>query len=164
MRAGRVSYPLQGFHMLHRCPMHRLAPLLVLVSGCYGYYPITESSPAGHDVQVTLTDSGAVALARQIGPFADALNGRLVSVSGNDYVLAMASVHQRDGNETSWRGERVAVPRPLVARLEERRFSRGRTTLFSGAVAIALVAVRQAFQGTGSSSPGSGLSTGGTGK
>jgi len=99
--------------------MRRFAPLLGLVSGCYGYYPISESGPAGRDVQMTLTDSGAVVLARQVGPFADELNGRLVSMSGNDYVLAMSSVHQRDGNETSWRGERVAVPRPLVARLEE---------------------------------------------
>lgn len=144
--------------------MRRLAPLLVLVSGCYGYYPIAESSPAGHEVQVTLTDSGAMVLARQVGPFADELNGRLVNASGNELVLSMSSVHQRDGNETSWRGERVAVPKPLVARLEERRFSRARTTLFSGAMAVALVAMRQAFQGPGTSSQGSGLPTGGTGK
>jgi len=134
------------------------------VGACYGYYPTAGAQPSGREVQLTLTDSGAVVLAAQIGPAAEAISGHVQTDSANRFVLAVSDVRQRDGNEVSWKGERIVVPRSLIARVEERRFSRGRTGLFSGAVAVALVSLRQAFHGTGGSSPGSGLPGGGVGK
>jgi hypothetical protein len=82
--------------------------------------------------------------------------------SSGTIVLSMTGSRKRDGLESDWKGERVAVPRALVANVTERRFSRARTALFSGALAVALVSMRQAFGGSGASSPGSGL-PGGTG-
>lgn len=130
---------------------------MVLASGCYGYYPSTQPSPVGHDVMITLTDSGSVVLARQIGPAAESLIGRIATDSDNSVTIAMMSVHQRDGNETAWRGEPVVVPRLLMSSLVERHFSRARTALFTGAVALAAVALRQAFHGTGYSTGANGL-------
>jgi len=134
----------------------RAAPILVLLSACYGYYPSVSPAPAGHDVEITLTDSGAVALARQVGPSAEAIRGRIASDSANALVLAVTGVRQRDGNDVDWKGERVAIPRLLVTSVQERRFSRARTAVFGAAVAISAIALRQAFTGNGFSFLGSG--------
>jgi hypothetical protein len=138
--------------------MHRRLALvsLILFAGCYGYYPPDTPAPIGKSVELTLSDSGSFALARQIGPYAAAINGRLTSDSANAIILAVTGVRQRDGNEVDWKGERVSVPRPLVVKLEERRFSRGRTTLFVGSVVVGLLVARQALGGTGFSFLGDG--------
>ncbi len=142
----------------------RILPLFLALGGCYGYYPSSGPTPSGRDVQLTLTDSGSVVLARQIGVGIDALEGRLTADSANTFVIALSSTHKRDGGGSDWKGERLAVPRPLVLTIEERRFSRTRTALFSTTIAVALFAVRQGFGGQGYSTPGSGLPSTGTGK
>jgi hypothetical protein len=127
----------------------RLAFLLVFgVAGCYGYYPPSPSA-AGRDILVNLTDSGSVVLARVVGPSVVGVQGRFLSDSEGTLVVNASGVRLRDGREAPWRGERIAIPHSLIATTSERRFSRGRTTLFSGVVAVALVALRQAFQGEG---------------
>jgi len=45
-----------------------------------------------------------------------------------------------------------------VVKLEERRFSRGRTTLFVGSVVVGILVARQALGGTGFSFLGNGQS------
>ena len=67
-------------------------------------------------------------------------------------------MRRRDGSEVDWKGERVTIPRPVVIKMEERRFSRGRTTLFAGALAIGLLGTRQALGGSGFSFLGNGQS------
>jgi hypothetical protein len=137
---------------------------MILLGGCYGYYPAVAPTPVGRDVQVTLSDSGSFALARQIGPSTEAIDGRLASDSGGAIVLSVTGVRRRDGSEIDWKGERVTVPRPIVIKVEERRFSRGRTLLFAGALAIGLVGTRQALGGSGFSFFGNGQSTQGGAK
>ena len=137
---------------------------LIVLGGCYGYYPPETAAPVGKSVEVTLTDSGSFALARQIGPSAAAINGRLTSDSASALILAVTGVRQRDGNEIDWKGERVSVPRPLVVKLEERRFSRARTTMFVGSIVIGILVARQAIGGTGFSFLGSGQSHQGSAK
>jgi len=136
----------------------------VFLGGCYGYYPPETPTPVGKSVEVTLSDSGSFALARQIGPSAAAINGRLTSDSASALILAVTGVRQRDGNEVDWKGERLSVPRPLVVKLEERRFSRGRTTLFVGSVVVGILVARQALGGSGFSFLGNGQSHQGTTK
>jgi hypothetical protein len=132
---------------------------LLFAGGCYGYYPSTTPAPVGRDVAITLSDSGAFTLARQIGPSATAISGRFTADSANPIVLSVTGVRQSNGNDVDWKGERLVVPRPLVTKLEERRFSRARTVLFSGVVAVGLVAIRQALSGDGFASLGSGKPT-----
>lgn len=140
--------------------MKRLAfPLLLLGAGCYGLYPVTGAPPNGHEIELTLTDSGSVVLAGRIGQGVTAVSGRVAGDSAGAILLAMTNTRTRDGGEVGWKGERLAVSRALVANMGERKFSRARTTLFGGALAVALVALRQGFGGTGSSSPGNGLPT-----
>jgi hypothetical protein len=104
-----------------------------------------------------LSDSGAVVLASTIGPAAESVVGRIVSDSGSAYVVAIMLVRRRDGDETSWRGEQVVVPRSLVTEAGQRRFSPSRTALFGGLVSATLVAARLAFQGHGSGGGGGGV-------
>src|SRR6188768_73338 len=127
----------------------RALPCLLLLGGCYGYYVPSTSTPVGRDVQVTLSDSGSFVMSPKVGPQAAAIDGRYAADSANAILLSVTGVRQRDGNGVDWRGERVLVPRPFVVKLEERRFSRGRTALFAGAVAVGLLGARQAFAGTG---------------
>ena len=139
-----------------------IASLLLFVGGCYGYYPATTPTPVGRDLEVTLSDSGSFALARQVGPSTATIGGRFASDSGNAIVLAVTGTRRRDGTEVDWRGERVAVPRPVVVKVEERRFSRGRTTLFATVLTLGLIATHEALGGNGFSFLGSGQSkTGG---
>ena len=126
--------------------------------GCYGYVaPPPGSSLIGRETQLQLTDSGAVVLTSTIGPAASALVGRVVSDTGSIYVMSLTSVRQRSGDETSWRGEQVAVPRALVVSADTKRFSMPRTALFGSLVSVGLIAARQAFHGPGSGGGGGGI-------
>jgi len=56
--------------------------------------------------------------------------------------------------EIGWKGERVNMPRLLVARIEERRFSRTRTILMEAAMATGSLLAREAFWGPAGASGG----------
>ena len=135
------------------------AASVVALCGCYAYVaPPRGTSVVGETSQLWLTDSGAVVLASQIGPAAEAITGRVVGVSARGFVVALSSVRRRDGDETMWNGERVFVSNALVTEVGTRRFSPSRTALFSGIVSAGLVAARLAFQGHGTGGGGGGVS------
>lgn len=137
------------------------AILAVGLCGCYGYVaPPRGASLAGREAQLSLSDSGAVILASAIGPAAEAITGRVVVDTGSAYIIALSTVRRRDGDETTWRGERVLVPRAVVTDASQRRFSPSRTALFGGIVSASLVAARLAFQGHGSGGGGGGVGGG----
>jgi hypothetical protein len=124
-----------------------LVPLFV---GCYSYRPISSGAPVGRDrVRLTLTDSGAVTLASQLGPATEEVSGRVVGDSAGAYVVSVLGTRRRGGAETDWKGEQVAIPRVLVARAEERLFSRKRTALAALGLVAAAVGAHAAFWGPG---------------
>ena len=137
-----------------RCSRSSLALGVLLASvSCYAYVPTpgTGAQP-GSEVQLALTDSGTVVLASAIGPSVGILDGRLVSDSGESYLINVTRTQRRDGTETDWRGERVLVPHVLASSIATRRFSSGRTALFSTLATGALVAIAEAFAGNGGAS------------
>jgi hypothetical protein len=140
----------------HRRVIRRaVIALCALPAGCYGYYsPVAGGPLANRPVQLTLTDSGAVVLAPRVGPSVEVLSGTLLESTNESYLLAVATVLNRYGEETTWKGERVEIARRLVIRVEERRFSRSRTALFTGLLSAALISVEQAFLGRGNGAPG----------
>ncbi len=138
--------------MAMRFPTRCLVVLAVptFLSACFGYYPHPQPAGlVGKDVLLTLTDSGSVVLASRLGPSITEVFGRLDSDSASAFGVSVISVRNRGGLETDWKGERVAISRPLVAAVAERRFSRARTTALGAILGVALYAVREAFQGTG---------------
>ena len=124
-------------------------------SACYGYYPPETANLTAREVQVSLTDSGAVALAPRIGYAVESVDGRVLADTASHLLLSVMGTQRRDGIENPWKGEPVDIPRTLVAGVAERRFSRARTALFLTATTIAMVAIKHAFGGAGgANSPG----------
>jgi hypothetical protein len=123
---------------------------LSTLAGCYEYRPAT--SPAqlvGHRVQLVLTDSGSVVLAGRIGSSIEAIEGSYQGDSAGAYLLRLSGARARNGIETDWRGEPVAVPHALVASMLERRFSGSRTTFAGSIAAVGLGAMTAALRGRG---------------
>ena len=138
-----------------------IAASVSLLCGCYGYVaPRPGSSLVGREAQLWLSDSGAVVLAPTVGPRAETLTGRVVADSSGSYVVSLATVRSRGGEEMPWRGERITVAHSLVTEMGTRRFSPSRTALFSGIVSVGLLAARQAFLGRGSGGGGGGIGGG----
>lgn len=128
-------------------------------SACHRYEPVTAAAVArGSNVAVSLTDYGTANLGRLLGMGVGTVEGSLVTVSDSAYTLSVQVVRQRNGIETFWRGEQVAIPRSDVAEVRQRRFSRGKSALATLAVIAAAVGVVDAFIGTGSGAqpPGGG--------
>jgi hypothetical protein len=127
----------------------------IALVGCFGYYQPTTTDLEGRRVQVSLTDAGSVALAPRLGRNVADVEGTVAADSANAYILSVLGTKRRDGQESDWSGERVAIPRDIVSTVRERRFSRSRTTLFTVLTAAFLIASKQAFgSGGGSNAPG----------
>ena len=92
---------------------------------------------SGSSVAVSLTDYGTANLGRLLGMGVGTVEGNLVSVSDSAYTLTVQVVRQRNGIETFWRGEQVAIPRTDVAEIRQRRFSRSKSALATVAVLAA---------------------------
>jgi hypothetical protein len=144
--------------------MRFLAPafLALLLTSCHRYEPVTAATVArGSSVAVSLTDYGTANLGRLLGLGVGTVEGNLMSVSDSAYTLSVQVVRQRNGIETFWRGEQVAIPRTDVAEIRQRRFSRSKSALATVAVLAAALGAVEAFIGTGSGSGPPGGSGGG---
>lgn len=134
-----------------------------LLAGCHRYEPVTAATVArGSNVAVSLTDYGTANLGRLLGMGVGTVEGSLLAVSDSAYTLSVQVVRQRNGVETFWRGEQVAIPRVDVAEIRQRRLSRGKSALATVAVIAAAFGAVETFIGTGgSSSPPGGPGGGG---
>jgi hypothetical protein len=138
----------------------RVVPLLVMAvlviaSGCYSLTPVANIGvPAGATVALDINDAGRVALGGSMGPEIGQVEGRLVQLANNEYTLAVTGVRFLRGGEQAWNGERITIKSEHVTSVQERRLSRGRTALLSGAAvgAIAYIVTRSII-GSGSTDP-----------
>lgn len=129
-----------------RRPSLTLLALPALLSSCHTYRPMVASTPAsGVRVRAELTDLGTVELARYVGPGAGAIEGRVLQATDSIVTLGVLTVRNRNGIESYWKGERVAVPRELVSTLSTRTLSRSRTTLAAGTLVGVAGAVAMLF-------------------
>ena len=136
-------------------------PATVNAVGCYAYYPARDAGALqGQRASLSLTDSGSVVLAPRIGASVVAMEGRYAGDSAGAYLIDLAVTRTRSGTEADWRGERVAVPRVLVASLEQREFSAPRSALAGVLASVGLVAITVALRGKGDNG-GLGSGTGG---
>ena len=125
--------------------------LLLLGVACHRYEPVTAATvERGADVSVALTDFGTANLGRLLGMGVGTIEGELLSLSDSALTIGVKLVRQRNGIETFWKGERVAIPRSDVAEIRQRRFSKGKSAVATMAVIAAAVGAVEAFIGTGS--------------
>lgn len=137
--------------------------LLLSVTGCYRYVPITEpATVAGTEVSVGITDRGRVALTGQVGPGARRLRGRLTQATDSLFVISLTSVEYLGAATAArWTGEAVSVSRDFVSDIAERRFSRSRSWLTAGvfvllAAGVSTIAIVGFGGDAGSDRPGGG--------
>lgn len=126
-------------------------PLLVLTVGCYTYVSTATVAPpaAGAELRATLTDAGSIDVASQVGPGVVTIDGRLISEStAAPLVLAATETTARSGIATTWRGERLTIPRADIATLQVRTFSRQRSVLASGVLVASLAFLIHLVSGT----------------
>ena len=111
----------------------------------------------GAEMRVRLTDAGAVALAPLVGNRVEIVDGRLASAADTVLTLSVTGTTDRLGNETPWRGEEVAIPRTMVAGVEQRTLDRGKSYLVGGITAglVAVVGIGFSMNGSGGGDRGS---------
>ena len=137
----------------------RISPLIgvLLLFGCYSYHALEYPTPAsGTRVAAELTDAGSLQLASQIGPGVSSVRGEVVESSAEGLLLALSSVLGRNQQEMFWNGEQVRIPKSAVARVQQRRFSLGKSAVFMGVVAGGLLVAVKAFTGAGAAGGGAG--------
>jgi hypothetical protein len=114
--------------------------VLCLTAGCYNYRPLAAPSPEpGSYIAATLTDQGAMDLARYLGPNVYAVRGRYLGASDEGISLAVSSVELQRGDDVGWAGETITLPPGAVRSLDVRRLAKGRTLLLASAGAGGLV-------------------------
>jgi hypothetical protein len=127
-----------------------------LTGACYNYSPLALPSPEpGAYLAVTLTDAGAVDLARYLGPNVFVVRGRYVGDAGQGGVLmSVSSVELVRGDQVDWKGERVTLPESAIASVQVRQLSKRRSALLVGVGLTGLVATTAAFTLNGGGSGG----------
>jgi hypothetical protein len=134
---------------------------LPLIGACYTYDSVGQPAPvAGARIEAELTGTGSAQLAGQLGHDITTLRGQVIDSNDVGLLVALNSVTLKNHERTSWKGERVRIPLSTVARVNQRRFSLGRSLLLGGAAIGAMVAAVVAFDG-GGSGVGGGVGTGG---
>jgi hypothetical protein len=132
--------------------LRRLAALFLCCTACYRYAPIQGvATDAGQQVRVQLTDKGSVDLAPMIGPTILTLDGTLTSARDTMITLAVTTAIARNGVETSWRGERVDIPRSAVNGVRLRTLDKRRSWIVAAGSVGAAVAMGVAFNLLGGS-------------
>ena len=121
-----------------------------LLGACYVYQPAPAALQPQQRVSVVLSDYGRLEASRQIGPQTLKVEGSIISSDDTAYLLSVSGVKPITGSWVRWSGEQVSMRRDYVALLYERRFSKGRTALFSTAMAaLFVVAVKTRLFGIG---------------
>lgn len=128
----------------------------VLSVGCYTYTPVNPNATlAGQLTRVKLTDAGSFAVAKDIGPYGDSLDGRVTQKDDSGLVISVVQVTRRGGVEETWRGESVRVANSDVASIAVPKFSRSRSSLLAGGI-VATALGLAATLGAGSALSNSG--------
>jgi len=118
-----------------------LAAVMLANTACYTYVPVMSAAPhPGEHVAFDITDMGRVRLNEQLGANVARVEGMVSANEGNDYLLSVTKVAYFNAPAANWTGERVRVSRDVIARVEERRFSKGRTLLLVGGTLAGLAA------------------------
>ena len=123
----------------------------VLTVGCYTYTPVDSSRLAsGQPVRVTLTEEGSFRVASFIGPYGNALDGKITENDDSTLVMSVTQVKRRSGVEETWKGETVRIPRAAVAAVTLPKLSRTRSVLAAGGVVAAALGLAAALGGASS--------------
>lgn len=125
---------------------------LPLVTACYVYEPVATAPPPppGQDVRVRYSSDGPelVPWQRSLGRTAT-LQGQVLGWTSDAAILAVFPPPAAGMSRVSPHPDTVTIPVARISTVEQRQFSRGRTTAFAvGAGVVGAVIVRSLFTWT----------------
>ncbi len=113
---------------------------LALQIGCFSYLPVQSAPPVpAQQVGVVLNDRGRVLLGDRVGASVDRIDGMVVSRQDGSLVLDVYRVTDLRGNTATWTGERVSIPNEAILGYQARKFSKFKTFLLVGTIALAII-------------------------
>lgn len=157
---ANTSVPQGGASLLgasRRAATVVLASVVSLSSACFSFTEIPASEPIVEQrVEFLLNDVGRVQLARQLGPGARTVEGRVLNQDAVGYSVAVYRISNLRGDAFTWSGEQVEVPIDAVEGVMRRDFDTQRSVVaFAGAAgAFALFVMSRSLLGAGRDSPG----------
>jgi hypothetical protein len=105
------------------------------LQGCYSVRAVEPGGPQpGSRLVAQLTPDGSQQLASQVGPRVIAVEGVLDQATADQLSLRLVRTEGANQVSTFWNNEEVAIPRPAIALLRERRLDRTRSYLVAGAI------------------------------
>jgi len=149
----------RGSRTRHRITAAGALLLLASQQACYVYAPRPSAQlAAGRRYAFDITDRGRVSLGPRLGPEVSTIEGRLLAMTDEEYVLSISQISTFTTGASHWSGEQLALSRDYIGNVRERVFSRSRTVTVAGVAAGALVAfiVTRSLLGSGSGNGGGG--------
>jgi len=122
--------------------MTTVAGIGLLTTSCYNLQPMSVAVPEpGTRVAFAINDVGRVALGGSMGPELRRVEGNLQSKDGDDYVVSVKGVDLLQGGYQAWAGESVRINSSYVSAVYEKKFSKAKTALAVGGVAVVAMAL-----------------------
>lgn len=124
------------------------------LAGCYRNVPVAQPAQlaAGSQVRIQFTLDGTQQMARQLGPEVRSVLGKIESVRNDTIYLTLEESRTLNGQILPSSGSKVAIPRALVAEMNERVRNKRRSILAAALAigsAIVLIIVASAAIGGG---------------
>lgn len=105
--------------------------------GCYRYTPLeTGVPPVGETVELQISDRGRVELGHRFGRGVAKIEGRLTSVTAEQYELTVAAVSFLSGETSRWSGESIRLARDVVETAAVRRLDKRRSWITAAVVTV----------------------------
>jgi hypothetical protein len=124
------------------------------LGACYTQTPIsTYPPPVNTRVVANVTDSGVVAMANQLGPAAEEVEGVVAGTPGDAVSIQLTRVDFRGGSSVVWNRETVTFPRFALKGFTERRLDRKRSWMAAAGIGIGAFLAARAFQSLGADEP-----------
>jgi len=120
--------------------MTTVAGIGLLTTSCYNLQPASVAVPEpGTRIAFAINDVGRVALGGSMGPELRRVEGNFQSKDGDDYLVNVKGVELLQGGYQAWAGESVRIKSSYVSAVYEKTFSKSRTAVAVGGVAVAAV-------------------------
>jgi hypothetical protein len=115
--------------------------LMLTLTACYTQRPLGTIPAPATRIVATMTEAGAVAMTKAIGPGSTEVEGVVVSVDADSWTLEMLRVDHRGRNSVTWNREHIIFPRDALANVAERALDKKRSWLAVGAIAASAVLI-----------------------
>lgn len=112
----------------------------LLTTSCYNLQPTSVAVPEpGTHIALSINDVGRAALGGSMGPELRRVEGSFQSKDGDDYLVNVKGVELLQGGYQAWAGESVRIKSSYVSAVYEKTFSKSKTALALGGIAVATV-------------------------